>query len=349
MLKEIIFGLEPVIARGRPFVPLSYEEVYRVLETAMGLVPASDIEGIQFHGPNPRRIDVLPRNHEVWIEKDLFQHMNQSYELENGTTVLITRPYEEYTTVRVKRIPMWFSVDEVKRIFNWYGDVVSIDKEVYRSNSRIREDFYGIKTGNYTLKMKLKANSKIPSTLTVSGERFEIFYNGQEQMCWRCGMGHRKFECNTRYKDFVNRFSMDQFPPLAEPRLVIPVISEDEASEQEPEETRMYENNENTETVIENASESIVTENISTTTVTESMSVTETIAIVTNEPTESDIPATSQAINTVTEENNPGDEFMDANDEPTVFNAITTASVSQTTTTSTSVSTVNSVSSIPRS
>ena len=108
-MKEDIFGIEPVIHSG-DFVPLKYEDIYKVIETVMGLDPAVDLEGIQIHGPNPRRVDVLTKTNAVWYDKNLFDYMNLEYEPETGLTVLITRPYEDYKVVkvvRVKRIPIW--------------------------------------------------------------------------------------------------------------------------------------------------------------------------------------------------------------------------------------------------
>ena len=216
-LKDMIFGIEPVIARGSTYVPLNYDDVSTVLETVMGLDPAKEIEGIQFFGPTPRRIDVATKGLLVWHLKDIAQYMNESYELENGKTVLITRPYEDYTVVRVKRMPMWWDDDTVKRIFSYYGEVKNMFKEVIRGN--VSDSYHGIRNGNWTLKMKIEKH--MPSTLNVSGERFEIFYKGQQQTCWRCGMAHRKFDCRTKYDEFINRYSIHQFPELPVPHLVV--------------------------------------------------------------------------------------------------------------------------------
>ena len=209
-----IFGIEPVIADGAPFVPLSLEDIYNVIETLMGLDPAEDLEGMQRHGPNSRRVDVATKTCFIWEDKELFDFINEEYELANGKTVLITRPYEDFTVVHISRAPMFWNMEYVKRVFTWYGDVTHLHKEIYKKD--IRDPYNGLKTGNWTLKMKVKEH--MPSTLTVSGFKVEIFYVGQKPTCWRCGMEHRKSECKTYQRNFVNSFHIRDFPPLGPPR-----------------------------------------------------------------------------------------------------------------------------------
>ena len=98
--REQIFGLEPVIAHGHRYEPLDNDDVYQIIEIVMGLDPAVDLEGIQFHGPNPRRIDIATKSEHVWVNKDLFRFMNDSFELDNGKVILVSRPYEDYKIVQ---------------------------------------------------------------------------------------------------------------------------------------------------------------------------------------------------------------------------------------------------------
>ena len=77
-------------------------------------------------------------------------------------------------------------------------------------------------TGTYRMKMKITAD--IPSTLIVSKYKLEVFYYGQKQTCWTCGMEHQKGsgQCPNNYREYVNRFSIDDFPPIESSTLVAP-------------------------------------------------------------------------------------------------------------------------------
>ena len=82
--------------------------------------------------------------------------------------------------------------------------------------------------------MKIKYD--IPSTLIISRFKIEIFYFGQPQTCWRCGMDHRKGDnggCTTEYKDFINKFSLSDFPPLNE-TTIVPVTTDEVIASMRP-------------------------------------------------------------------------------------------------------------------
>ena len=133
--------------------------------------------------------------------------------MDNGKRIWISKPFDEYTTIKVKRIPVWWSESTIERILSFYGDVKSVRKEIFRS---MRDNYKGIYNGNYSVKMKVKRD--IPSTLNVSGTRFEMYYYGQQPTCWVCGKPHLKEDCESKsVDDHVNRFNLDHFPPLPEP------------------------------------------------------------------------------------------------------------------------------------
>ena len=103
-----VFGIELIGPRGPNTVKLGENDIYHILEDIMGLVPEEDVEVIQMQSPHIRRIDVATTCLAVWRERDLFQYMDHHYDLGNGKQVFISRPYEELTVVKVKRIPSWW-------------------------------------------------------------------------------------------------------------------------------------------------------------------------------------------------------------------------------------------------
>ena len=125
-MADHIFGIELVVKRGQQYVPLNESDVYEVLEDIMHLEPEEDLDTIQMHSPNPRRVDVSTSCLAVWSDNDLYKFMDQQYDLENEKTVLINRPYEDSTFIRVKRVPITWSNDTVERVFSFYGvDMIS--------------------------------------------------------------------------------------------------------------------------------------------------------------------------------------------------------------------------------
>ena len=213
---DLIFGIELLGVRGPQSPKLGENDIYEVLETLMGLVPEEDIAVIQMISPHPRRVDISTKCQEVWRDRDLFKFMDQHYVLGNGKRVFITRPYEETNTVKVKRVPIYWRHSDLERVFSNYGEVKLIKEDIFRSS---RDYYKGIYNGNYTIKMKVK--KAIPSSITVQGDRFEIYYYGQTPTCWRCGREHMKDKCDAKEDDdFVNRFNMNDFPQLAEPQQI---------------------------------------------------------------------------------------------------------------------------------
>ena len=100
----------------------------------------------------------------------------------------------------------------------------------------------------------------IPSNMIISGWQIEVFYRTQKRTCYRCGQDdHVASQCDTRYKYFENRFTMEEFPELVRKQ---PIVVEENVSEEneenENEESKMPESSEvvnEEENIEENVSE----------------------------------------------------------------------------------------------
>ena len=218
MAAQTIFGIKhlfPGTLTTQHNAPLSVEDIYEVLDEIIEIADFK-LQRVQLYGQDPHRIDVRVRllsDFQTYIEPIL----EREYLLRSKKLVKIVKPFEEYKTIRVRRVPgVWDEADLV-RIFSFYGTVKGIEEETMRPSptNRIRESWRELYTGTYRLKMKV--NRDIPSTLIVSRFKIEIFYFGQNQTCWRCGMAHRKSDnggCKTEFNEFVNKFTMEDFPEL---------------------------------------------------------------------------------------------------------------------------------------
>ena len=79
-MAEQVFGIEVETADGDKYEYLTHTEVYETLEKVLGLTPM-DLETIQMHGPDPRRVDIETINLEVWHRKGLHNYIDKSYTL----------------------------------------------------------------------------------------------------------------------------------------------------------------------------------------------------------------------------------------------------------------------------
>ena len=94
-MAEQVFGIEVETPDGEKHEYLTHTEVYEVLEKVLGLTPM-DLETIQMHGPDPRRVDIETVNLDVWHRKGLHNHIEKNYTISTGKVVKIVKPFEEY-------------------------------------------------------------------------------------------------------------------------------------------------------------------------------------------------------------------------------------------------------------
>ena len=118
--------------------PLNHHDVYEVTERILGLV-ASDIQKIQLHGPHRRRVYVKLYSRDIWYGRGIDRHIDRDYQLAAGKSVTIVQPFEDIDEVRVKRIPIIWDEQDVKRIFAFYGEVRSITEEQIKHGRDDRE------------------------------------------------------------------------------------------------------------------------------------------------------------------------------------------------------------------
>ena len=189
---------------------ISVQDIHEVLHHVMKLKP-TDLEGLQKNSPKPGRYDVYVKSMEIYNSKNLNRLLYKKAKLCSGKTVLITKAFEETRSVRVKRMPMFWKCDKVKRIFSWYGDIHSVEREKWKTYDDFN-GYGGLWNGTYLIQMVVRRD--IPSTITIAGHRLEVFYKGQPGTCWRCGGDHLKSECTTPWRYFTNRFDIDDFPVL---------------------------------------------------------------------------------------------------------------------------------------
>ena len=208
--KDRIFRLELVENDPRSRTQLYLEDIHIVLSQGLGITP-DDIDGLQQNGATPKSYEICLKSMDIWQQKGIDNRMNASYQLKNGKSVLITKSYDDCTSVVVKYIPLSWNKNRIFMIFSWYGEVKKIDEEYWRVHTNITnsKEYKGIHNGNYRISIKLKKS--IPSSLTIDGKKLEIHYRSQELSCWICGRAHRKHECETAWGNYVNRFSMNQF------------------------------------------------------------------------------------------------------------------------------------------
>ena len=221
-MAERIFGIELVTLQRQPgvdripYIPIKIEDVYEVVEEIMNINP-KDLESLQMQGPNPKRVDIKMSSINAFNRCNVDSHIDNSYVLRSNKTVIICKPFEEYKEIRVTRVPGDWTQDKLFRIFSFYGLVKFVREEGMRTSGThgVKRSWSHLKNGAFKIRIKMKRD--IPSTLIVSNSKIQIFYFGQQQTCWRCGMDHKKNDgdgCTTEFSAFVNKFNIDDFPEL---------------------------------------------------------------------------------------------------------------------------------------
>lgn len=293
-MADLILAIELVQAPADSFF-LTFHDVHEVLSLKLGLKP-QDLEGLQ---PSHRRYDVAVKSLVTWKAKNIEIYLNRRFNLGSGKIVEISRSYEATTTIRVVRMPMFWDEEKIKRIFSWYGDVKKVEKEQWRSGMSSDADsgqYMGIWNGNYRLRMVLK--QPIPNTITVSQAKFEVYYQGQERTCWKCGeVSHSKKDCKIPWTDYSNRFDMDDFPELspdnAEPaegegEEVQEDMEDDQQEQTSAEDGNKNDANEEVENEQVNANKEAKQVNADETVTKEQVNASEMVNVINEETTETD-------------------------------------------------------------
>ena len=227
---------------------LSYDNAIEVIEDTLDLTHRN-IHGLQKFGVAPRRIDIAVES-AVWYNNSVQDSIDETVRLCSGKFIVIGVPNQLFTDVWVKQVPMDWTKDRVERIFGYYGNIRHSEK----MHLMVTEMSNSLYTGkdNGVIKIKMKIKKPIPSNMSIDQSRIEIYYKDQIRTCWKCGLGHIKADCETHWRDFVNRFSMDDFPDLKPPLHL--------ANDNEPENDHEPESETNVETPMENG-DNEVTEN----------------------------------------------------------------------------------------
>ena len=103
-----------------------------------------------------------------------------------------------------------------------------------REDETCRREYKYKENGIVKIRMRLKKS--IPSSLSIDGERVEVYHRGQVRTCYNCGGGHIKANCDVKNpEDFTNRFSIEKFPELGSTRKITETAAKVVAAAQEAE------------------------------------------------------------------------------------------------------------------
>ena len=157
MAAKYIFGIKhlfPGQITNQYNAPLSVADIYEVLDDIIGIADYK-LSRVQLYGQDPHRIDVrvrLEQDFKTYIEPVL----ENEYLLKSKKMVKIVMPFEEYKTIRVRRVPGVWDESDLVRIFSFYGKVHGIEEEFMRPSptNQIRESWKHLNTGTYRLKIR---------------------------------------------------------------------------------------------------------------------------------------------------------------------------------------------------
>ena len=216
---------------------MKLDDAVEVIEEIL-LLHHSDVFGIQKYGITPRRIDFSVTTeafHRSAVQDCLDK--GEKIMLSSGRIVQVGIPNNLISEVYIKHAPMDWSDYRLSRIFSFYGDIKKINRLEIRSGEITRSDNY-IGKVNGVAKLRMKIRRQIPSSIVIDSERIEVYYKGQVPTCFKCGQGHIRKHCKVYDpKEFTNRYSIEDFPPLEAPTKVLShsaqVVTETSVSEEQ--------------------------------------------------------------------------------------------------------------------
>ena len=226
-MENLILSVEIVSERGTSNKSLYIQDIYDVVEKVMKIDP-KELSVIQKCGPLAKSFNIGVKTEEIWNHRNLDSFIDERYVLPSGVVVQIQRAFQRYEEITVKNIPPHWGRNQIERIFSFYGTVMNMRYQAmkYSYGNDCKPEYERVWDGNWRVRMKIK--KPIPSTLTVSDWQIEIFHRNQRKTCWRCGSDeHSRRDCETRYRYFINRFDMEEFPEIV-PKVPRNVIDENE-------------------------------------------------------------------------------------------------------------------------
>ena len=165
-----------------------------------------DVITIRKYGNYPKRIDVAIKL-ESMQKHSVQSSLGESVVISRGHTVTINTPDNAVTDVYVKGAPLEWSQNRYSRIFGFYGEIKFVNFMSLREDETCRREYKYKENGIVKIRMRLKKS--IPSSLSIDGERVEVYHRGQVRTCYNCGGGHIKANCDVKNpEDFTNRFSI---------------------------------------------------------------------------------------------------------------------------------------------
>ena len=221
--------VEDKSAFGNSKSSLYVEDIYDVIEKVFKIDPVFELGVCQRGRGFAKYWNVGVRNEHVWNKLQMNKHLGEQYSLPSGTIVQIGNAFETFQDITVKHIPPHWSREQVQRIFGFYGKIVDVKQEAMKFSVRsCKSSYEKVWNGNWRIRMTV--TREIPSSLIISGWQIEIFYRSQIRTCYRCGQsGHEAYNCKTRYNQFENRFSLEEYPELVpKPPIVIEESNEEE-------------------------------------------------------------------------------------------------------------------------
>ena len=145
------------------------------------LLKHSDVVALRKNGS--KRIDVGLKTGS-FCYRSVQECLGISVRLSSGQVVSVDTPnnLNRLTDVYVKGAPLEWAVKRYSRIFGWYGEVKNTFFLNVKQEDTKKNDYMQKESG--VVKIKMRVKKAIPSSLTVDGERVEVYYKDQERTCW---------------------------------------------------------------------------------------------------------------------------------------------------------------------
>ena len=162
------------VQNHRTYGGLEYDDAAEFIVDYLQL-NATSIRGLQKQGAGTRRIEIAV-NDDSFYSDAVQGGIGEWVRLSSGRKVFVSLPDDEVTDVYIKGIPMSWTLEKVKHIFSYYGEIRKVENLRLQSadvNETYRE-FIGCPNGNLKLIMRFRPGRDIPSSLNIDKKFLEM-------------------------------------------------------------------------------------------------------------------------------------------------------------------------------
>ena len=135
--------LNVALVMGGGSKSLYLEDMYEIVEKLFKINPATELGVLQKCGAYAKSWNIAVQDADIHDRLNLEEFVGKRFRLPvNGKIVEVNRAFESFTQMVVKDVPPFWKEDIVERIFQSYGRISEIKREIFKFGVHDCKDSY---------------------------------------------------------------------------------------------------------------------------------------------------------------------------------------------------------------